>query len=1106
MKRHLLLSALFLVGGFCGVSYADEPQATPVPDAGEVQVEESAVSAEQLVSAPAQPPEFSAVVPDAERIGGPIPTYRMKDSLYWEITPAQMDGDYIVIMSVARGIGTSDIYGGQSLDYGDDMIWRFKKVGDRIQIVRRNYRYRSNSGPDAEALRVAFTDSVIFSLPIVARGSQGGDVVDVTSLFMSDQLCRLGMSFARDRSSWEKVKAMKDNLELEVAATYAGGNGSTETVLDTRGIGVNIHYSISRMKDTGYQPRYADERVGYFMTAIRDISKISADDNFIRYINRWNLQKLEPNAEKSLPKKPIVFWLDKATPYQYRKTLRDGILQWNQAFEKAGFYNAVEVRQQEDNDDWDPEDVNYNTIRWSATQTGFSIGPSRVNPKTGEILDADVVLTVGFLNSWTRSFELYTSDQLVDKFGPVNRENALKALERNNDVGIRRNSDFADMELYYSQQFGLAETFFDVMSMSDAFLTDAQDEPQEDEAKKAEEEAAAKKAEEEAAAAKKAEEEAAKAREEALKAEVDAARSTADKASQAAADAQKAADAAKAAADEAKAADAANAEELNKKAADAKSAADAAYSVATETAKKLDELRAAVDALKAAEAERKAAAEKAEAEAKQKAEEQAKKEAEAKAKSDAEKAKEENKKRLENEKKKVFEQGLRQLVVHEVGHTLGLRHSFKQSCLHTLDEINDTSKWNEYGFVGSVMEYTPINIMPKGMKQGDYYSYRLGQYDEWVIEYGYKVFPGKTTETELPELKKIAAKQSKPEFNYATDEDCYGSTVDPYVNIWDLGSSPLEYAKVRVALVDQLMPGLNDQIVKDGESYRKLQTRFNMLNSWKAGAMTFAANYIGGIKVNRDYKGDEGDRKPFEVVPAKDQREAMKFITENVFSKDSYKVPNQLFNYLAPNRWRHWGMSVPSRYDSDVHATILGWQRSVLNELTSTIKLSHMADAELRVPEGEDVFTSAEMFTTLTDAIFQEVFDAAKELDEKKDGKVAVSISTQRRNLQRAYVDDLFYEIGNEFSSAGLADVAAFSRSELRRIQKAIKKVLESSDSVSFTNANGRGVDAYGRSHLETLDEAITRALTAVQTVGGSGGSGGGISILLGQPESEESK
>ncbi len=1098
MKRQFLLSALLMMGGLSGLALADD-QTTPVPDTGEVVAVEASNVSDAALSSAVVFPAFDLVAPDAERVGGPIATYRKKDSLYWEITSAQMDSDYIVAMSVARGIGTSDLYGGQSLDYGDDMLWRFKKVDDRIQIVRRNFRYRADKGPDSEALRVAFTDSVLFSLPIVARGPQGGDIIDISSLFMSDQLCRMSAragigSFARERSTWEKVKAMKDNLELEVAATYAGGTGSSETVLDLRGIGVNIHYSISKLKDTGYQPRYADERVGYFMTAIRDVSKISADDNFVRYINRWNLQKLEPNAEKSLPKKPIVFWIDKATPYQYRKMVRDGILEWNKAFEKAGFYNAVEVRQQEDNDEWDPEDINYNTIRWSMAQTGFSIGPSRVNPMTGEILDADVVLTVGFLNSWARQFELYSPVQLADKFGGANRETQMQLLQGLDSADLRHNFYDGDMELYYSQQFGLANTFFDVMSVSDAALDSYfNDEEVAEVAEVCDE----PKAEDEAA--KQAEAEAAKVREEAREAELAAARDTAQKAAEVAANAQRVADEAKAAADEAKGSAAANADELSKKAAEAKDAADVALRVANDTAKKLDELRVSIDELKAAEAARAEAKAKAEEEAKAKAEEAAKT---AKEKADADSKREANKKRLEEEKKKIVEQGLRQLVTHEVGHTLGLRHSFRQSALHSLDDINDASKWTEHGFVGSIMEYAPINIMPKGRQQGDYFSYRLGEYDEWVIEYGYKVFQGKTTETEAADLKKIAALQSKPEYDYATDEDCYGDTINPYVNIWDLGDNPLEYAKVRVAVVDQLMPGLNDQIVKDGESYARLQTRFNMLNSWKAGAFTFAANYIGGMQVHRDYKGDEGERKPFEVIPAKDQRDAMAFLVENVFAKDSFQVPAQMFNYLAPNRWRHWGSSVRQRYDADVHATILAWQSAVISQLLSSLTLSHLADAEIRVPAGEDVFTSAEMLETLSNAIYQEVYEAAKALEDDKDAKASVVISTQRRNLQRYYVGRLISFLNSSATAAGSADVSALARLELMRLQTAVQKVL-SNDKAEYSNSNSRGEDRYTRAHLLALNVKIEKALAAVETIGGSGSSSGSLILSLGQPEIE---
>lgn len=1081
MKRRQLISTLLLAGGLCCSAFADD-QTTPIADnAGEVvAAAESSVSQDRAVSAELLP--FDRIAPEATSLGGPINTYQKKDSLYWELTPSQYGVDYICVVSIARGIGTADLYGGQSIDYGNDMIWHFRKVEDRVQLVRRNYRYRADKGPDAEALHVAFTDSVIFSLPIIAKGPQGGDIVDVTSLFMGDAVAPIGSyvggSFARDRSSWEKVKALKDNIEIEVAATYSMGRGSTDTIVDTRGVTVNVHYSISKMKDTGYQPRLADERIGYFNSAVRDVSKKSDDDNFVRYINRWNLQKLEPNAEFSLPKKPIVYWLDKATPYEYRKALRDAVLEWNKAFEKAGFYNAVEVRQQEDNDEWDPEDINYNAIRWSSTLTGFSIGPSRVNPATGEILDADVVLSVGFLSSWNRQYELYSPDELIAKFtGRKNTTAGLDLTEMTNDANRRfaeqtsRFTHSVDEELFYAQQFGLANTFFDMMAVealdaieaSDAVVEEAVVEnalSEEDEAKVAEAQETATRASEAAAKAAELAQQAA--------AELQAVKEQLEQA--------------KDAGGEAYAKLLAEYEALEKKAQDAQYVADNAYFIADGASKRLAEVEAFVNELKA---ERKAAEEQKVAADKEKEA----KDAEAKAASDKKAAAEEAKKRIAKEKEKLIDQGLRSLVTHEVGHTLGLRHNFIQSTLHTLDEINDASKWTEHGYVGSIMEYAPINIMPKGEKQGDYFSYHLGEYDELAIEYGYRVYNGKSTESEKAELEKLASKQSLPQYKYSTDEDCYGSTINPYVNIWDLGASPLEYAKVRVRLVDQLLPGLDARIVKDGESYERMRTRFNMLNNWKVNGMIFAANYIGGLMVNRDFKGDENAQKPFVVVPASEQREAALFLAENCFGINAYKVPNELFDYLAPNRWRHWGSSVPNRYDYDVHANILSWQTIILDQILSSSVLGRMADAEMRVAEGEDVFSSAELLSILDNAIYQEVNDAAKAL-ESGDGKVEVKISSTRRNLQRAYLKVLANFATGTSSSAGYSDMTALARMKLNERVASIEKIL-GSDRVEFKNANGRGDDAYGRAYLLDTQDQIKRTLDAVKTLGGS--SSGGI-------------
>lgn len=142
-----------------------------------------------------------------------------------------------------------------------------------------------------------------------------------------------------------------------------------------------MHYSISYLPRTSYKPRLADDRVGYFLTVLKDYSKKSDDEQFVRDINRWDLTKADPSADLSPPKKPIVFWLEKSIPFKYRKPIREGILEWNKGFEKAGYDNAIEVREQPDDADWDAEAIDHNTFRWITTNTDpgmvMAMGPSR---------------------------------------------------------------------------------------------------------------------------------------------------------------------------------------------------------------------------------------------------------------------------------------------------------------------------------------------------------------------------------------------------------------------------------------------------------------------------------------------------------------------------------------------------------------------------------------------------------------------------------------------------------------------------------------------------------------------------------------------------------
>ena len=591
----------------------------------------------------AQPkhPTYDEVLANAETVDGFIKLHQKNMRLYAELSPGDLNKDLMVAIAIARGIGQQPLLGGMTWGFGDNWIWQFRKVDDRIQIVRRNVRFRAASGtPQAKAVHLAYTDSIMFSLPIVTKSSSGNFVVDLTPVFMSD-LPRIsavlqGFNFAADRSSWAAVKGFKDNVTIEVAATYAGGR-NIETVADARGVTLYIHYSVSRLPQTGYQPRLADDRVGHFLTVIKDYSKTGQEDQFVRYVNRWDLRKVEPSAAVSPPTKPIIFWIEKTVPYKFRGAVRAGILEWNKAFERAGFSNAIEVRQQPDDATWDPEDINYNTFRWITASAGFAMGPSRVNPLTGEILDADIIFDADFIEKWTQMIEAETPGAAIPLPRAGNSAEGVQGIP-----SLLRHDHEAICD--YSRVMG-EQLAFGSMALGAGGKTIS-------------------------------------------------------------------------------------------------------------------------------------------------------------------------KEQLE----KLFIDGVKSVVTHEVGHTLGLRHNFKSSAYLTMEDISNPEKTADVGLAASVMDYVPVNISPKGKKQGDYFSRTIGPYDYWAIEYAYKPISG-GADAEKAALAKIASRGTEPALQYATDEDIGTVEPDPLVNRFDLSSDPVEFARWRVELIDQLLPGLIDEIVEPGDDY-----------------------------------------------------------------------------------------------------------------------------------------------------------------------------------------------------------------------------------------------------------------------------------------------
>ncbi|MBD2343044.1 zinc-dependent metalloprotease [Anabaena subtropica] len=348
---------------------------------------------------------FDEVVKDTEKLNGLFTLYRHKEKnkIYLEVKPEQLNKNYLATATLESGIGEQGIYSGLPLQ---DFLFYFQRVDKKISFVVRNVNFRTREGdPQARSLARSFSDSVLYSVEIKSIHPQRKTLlIDLGDLLLSD-LAGLslftGLTANKDQSYFGNAQAFPQNLEIESVLNFSSSGANTgnntlyglTSVADSRGFTLRVHYSLSQLPENNYRPRIADERVGYFITAYQDLSKDDRNDPFVRYINRWHLEKKDPNLPISRPKKPIVFWIDNAVPLQYREAIREGVLMWNKAFLKAGFIDAIEARQMPDNATWNPADIRYNTIRWINTVDGyFAMGPSRVNPLTGEILDADILV------------------------------------------------------------------------------------------------------------------------------------------------------------------------------------------------------------------------------------------------------------------------------------------------------------------------------------------------------------------------------------------------------------------------------------------------------------------------------------------------------------------------------------------------------------------------------------------------------------------------------------------------------------------------------------------------------------------------------------------
>lgn len=283
----------------------------------------------------------------------------------------------------------------------DEQVVKWEVQERQLLLIQPQSQYVvDDKGTISDVVRRSHPDRIRAAVPIVTKSPGGDPVIDLGPL-LKGSLVHIGAMFDPfssrmsgggvnpSLSKWLKKKTFELNVEIGVELAVGRGYppGSYGKQL--------LHYSLWKLPVTDYKPRIADDRVGYFLTANQDWSKpTDSRDLFNRYIDRWNLVKRDPSLPRCEVKEPIVFYVEKTVPVRFRKAVRDGILEWNKAYDKCGFIDAVQVRQQTEDNEWkdlDPEDMRYSFFRWIVTGGGFAMGPHRSNPFTGQIYDADIV-------------------------------------------------------------------------------------------------------------------------------------------------------------------------------------------------------------------------------------------------------------------------------------------------------------------------------------------------------------------------------------------------------------------------------------------------------------------------------------------------------------------------------------------------------------------------------------------------------------------------------------------------------------------------------------------------------------------------------------------
>jgi len=395
------------------------------------------------------------------------------------------------------------------------------------------------------------------------------------------------------------------------------------------------------------------------------------------------------------------------------------------------------------------------------------------------------------------------------------------------------------------------------------------------------------------------------------------------------------------------------------------------------------------------------------------------------------------------DKREYMKQSLYYLIMHEMGHTMGLMHNMRASQLWSPAQAHNTMLTRSQGLIASVMEYPAVNVALDKTKQGDYFTTRPGPYDVWAITYGYSQGLDNPTEEEK-RLEEILSKSADSTLIFGNDADDMrspGKGVDPRVNINDFSNDVITYSTDRIKLINRLLPELPKKYQALGKSNQEMKQAFSICLTEMANATGAVSRYVGGVYVNRHMNG----KPAYTPVSLAEQKRAMAMLSQHLFSPKAFDAANSLYMNLQSQRRGFNFFSSPD--DPKIHDRVLMIQSMVIDHLLAPTTLKRITDSRLY----GNKYSVVDMMTDLTNACFKE--------------DIAGNVNTFRQNLQVEYVKSLC-DIANINKNNSPYDNVA--RSAAIGQLKSIKQLFASPAANAEVRAH--------REHLILLiDDALTR-------------------------------